>query len=87
MISNWVLVQTQLTFKTPEQSAAMGVDTRMPTSLGESIEALKKAIGERKLLPMGENFLTGFLAHKTAEESVFGKMPDLERRLLFTKLW
>lgn len=77
-------------FKTPEQSAAMGHGSghpHMSTSLGESIESLKKGIDEKKLLPMGENFLTGLLTHKGAEESVFGKMRCLERRWLFTKLW
>jgi hypothetical protein len=76
-----------LAFQTPEQIAALGVDTRMPTSLGKSIAALEQAIDEKKLLPLGEEFLRGFLAHKKAEDEVFGKMPDLERRQFFTTIW
>jgi glutamine synthetase len=72
---------------TPEQIAALGVDTPMPTSLGDSIDALQKAIDEKKLLPLGEEFLSGFLAHKRAEDEVFSKMPELERRQLFTTIW
>lgn len=59
----------------------------MPTSLGQSIAALQIAIDEKTLLPLGEEFLRGFLAHKKAEDEVFSKMPDVEKRQLFTRIW
>jgi glutamine synthetase len=70
-----------------EEREARGVDTLMPASLQESLDALEKSIEEKKLLPLGEGFLKGFLAHKRMEDDVFGKMPDLERRKFFTTLW
>ena len=81
------LLAVLLTFCTAEQIAALEVDTLMPASLGESLKALQQAIDERKLLPLGEEFLKGFLAHKRAEDEIFTKMPELERRQLFTTIW
>lgn len=59
----------------------------MPTSLEESLEALKVVIEQKKLAPLGEPFLSGYLAHKTAEEAKLKGMGDSERRKVLARIY
>ena len=65
----------------------MGVDTLMPTSISESLDALEQSIEEKRLLPLGEGFLKGFLAHKRSEHAHFKEKPEADNRQFFTNIW
>jgi glutamine synthetase len=79
---------TEITSRlSPEQKAALGIDTPLPTSLPESLEALERAIEEKRLFPLGEGFLRGYLAHKRAEYAHFKDKPESDNRKLFISIW
>lgn len=71
----------------PADKKTCGMNAPMPTSLEAALAALKVAVEEKKLTPLGEPFLNGYLMHKTSEEAALKEMGDLERRKLLTKIY
>jgi len=67
--------------------AEYGIDTYLPKSLGEALEALETAVLEGKLEPLGKEFLDSYLAFKIKEESSQGVKTIAERREMFLFLF
>jgi glutamine synthetase len=71
----------------PEQVAELGWDTRLPESLGDSIQALEAAVHAHKLDELGIDFLNMYIDFKKLEAKQAGEKTEKERLDVLLKIF
>ncbi|TVY78368.1 Protein fluG [Lachnellula suecica] len=72
---------------TPEEVAELGWDTKLPSSLAESVDALKSSLQGHKLNDLGVEFLNMYCDFKKLEVKQFGEKTEKERLDLFSRIF
>jgi glutamine synthetase len=72
---------------TPEQVTELGWDTKLPETLGDSIQALEAAVQAHKLDELGVDFLNMYIDFKKLEAKQAGEKTEKEKLDVLSKIF